>query len=198
MADTPDTGRDDNAQPRAGVVMSVSEVEAWFVREVLPLEATLMQFLRRNSRNRADVADLCQDVYVRVYESAARNGLPERPKPFVLTTARNLLIDRMRRNQIVPIETAVDLDAINIAIDEPGPDRIVMARDTLRRLQTALDKLPTRCREAVMLKKIHGLSAREISARMGISENTVNRHLTDGMLALADHLYGEPTEGSGA
>ena len=190
MIETPETGRENSGSQGAGAVMTVSETDIWFVREVLPLEATLMQFLRRNCRNKADIPDLCQDVYVRVYEAALERR-PERPKAFVLTTARNLLINRMRRDQIVRIDAVDDLEAVNIAMDEPGPERVVLARDTLRRLQGALDRLPARCREAVILKKVEGLPAREIAARMGIVENTVNRHLTEGMLVLADCLYGE-------
>ncbi|HEY5237590.1 MAG TPA: RNA polymerase sigma factor [Rhizomicrobium sp.] len=190
MAETTGIDRGDVTLPGAGKVVIAPDVEAWFVREVLPLEAILMQFLRRHCRNRIDVADLCQDVYVRVYEKA-HDQIPDRPKSFVLTTARNLLIDRVRKNQVISIQTVADLEALNVAIDEPGPDRVVMARDTLRRLQIALNRLPERCREALVLKKIEGISASDIATRMGISENTVNYHLTHGMLALADSLYGE-------
>jgi RNA polymerase sigma factor (sigma-70 family) len=193
MVDTSDTGFGDAGLPRAGGRMTVSEIDAWFVREVLPLEAVLMQFLRRNRRNRSDVVDLCQDVYMRVYE-AARERLPERAKPFVFTTARNLLIDRVKHEQVVSIEAVTDLDTLNIAIDEPGPDRVVMARETLRRLQSALERLPQRCREAVVMRKIEGLSRSEIATRMGITEYTVNRHLTDGMCLLADLVYGESAD----
>jgi RNA polymerase sigma factor (sigma-70 family) len=174
----------------ADAALAMSALDLWFIREVLPLEATLNQFFRRNCRNRTDIADLCQEVYARVYEAAQRQ-LPDRARPFVLATARNLLINRARRDQVVSVQTVVDLEALNVAIDEPGPDRVVIARDTLRRLQLALDHLPERCREAVILKRIEGLSCRDIASRMGISENTVNRHLTDGMCALANNLFGE-------
>jgi hypothetical protein len=40
----------------------VADVDAWFVREVLPMEAALLQFLHRNWRNASDHADLCQEV----------------------------------------------------------------------------------------------------------------------------------------
>jgi RNA polymerase sigma-70 factor (ECF subfamily) len=194
MNDTTQNGHKGNGPPRASLGMAVSEVDVWFVREVLPLESMLMQFLHRNCRSKAEVSDLCQEVYMRVYE-AARKELPERAKPFVFTTARNLLINRVRHEQIVSIEAVADLDTLNIAMDEPGPDRIVMARDMLRRLQSALDRLPQRCREAVVLRKVDGLSRAEIATRMGIAENTVNRHLTDGMCLLADMLYGEGNDG---
>jgi|SRR6185437_15307415 len=188
MFETPETRFE--ADARAGEAMSAAELNAWFVREVLPLEAALMQYFRRSYASRNDAEDLCQDVFVRVYE-AARTKRPDPVKPFVFTAARNLLINRARRDQVVSIESVAEPDAFEIALDEPGPDRNAMARQELRNLQAALDRLPPRCREAVILRKIEGLSHREIAARMGISEKTVDRHICDGVFVLSDILFGE-------
>jgi RNA polymerase sigma-70 factor (ECF subfamily) len=181
----------EDADPRSpGVGIAVSEVDAWFVREVLPLESALLQFLRHNWRNTSEIDDFLQDIYVRVFESA-RKQLPESAKLFVFATARNLLIDRVRRARIIPIEAVSDLETVDVALDEEAPDRIVMARDELRRLQDAVDRLPPRCREAIMLKQVEGLTRREIAERMGVGEETVKRHLTNAMLALADFFLAE-------
>lgn len=176
------------AQARPDAGKTVSDVEAWFVRDVLPLEAMLMRFLEQNWRNRSELEDLRQDVYARLIE-AADHGIPEHTKAFVLTTARNMLIDRVRREQVVPIEAMADLEGLDPAADAPGPERTVIARDALRRVQGALGKLPPRCREVVLLRRIEGLSRREIALRMGISERTVDAHLTNGMYALADLMF---------
>jgi RNA polymerase sigma-70 factor (ECF subfamily) len=69
-----------------------------------------------------------------------------------------------------------------------------MAREELRRLQLALDKLPRRLRAPVVMRKIDGLSRREIAQRLGVSEKTVEKQLTQGVRALADILYGESTD----
>ena len=174
----------------SGVSVAASEVVAWFIREVLPLEAILMHFLRHNWRGAGDIEDLRQEVYVRVCE-AAQKQLPEQAKPFVLMTARNLLIDRVRREQVVPIEAVADLEALGLAMDAPGPERVAIARDELRQVQAALEKLPPRCREAVILGKIEGLTGREIAHRMGIAEGTVSEHLANGIAILADLLLGD-------
>jgi RNA polymerase sigma-70 factor (ECF subfamily) len=173
-----------------GAVIAASEVDAWFVREILPLEAALMQFLQHNWRNKSDIADLRQDIYVQVYESALK-GLPESPRAFVFTVARHLLIRRMRREQIVPFEAVSDFDALGAAIETPGPENSVIARDELRRLQGAVDRLPPRAREAFVMQQVEGLSRREIASRMGVSEKTVKTHLRDAGRALANILYGE-------
>lgn len=190
MADTPDNSREGADTRRAGAVMTASDPRAWFVREVLPLETILMQFLRRNWSNADDVADLRQEVYIRVFE-AAKKQIPDTPKSFVFSTARNLLIDRVRREQVVPIEAVSDLDDLGVASSDPEPERTVMARDALRSLQAAIDKLPSRPREAILLSKVEGLTRREIAQRMGIAEDTVRQHLMYAMRALADFLYSE-------
>ena len=192
MADKPQNNREDANSRVAGVNLSAPQVRAWFAREVLPLETILIQFLRRNWRDQSEIEDLLQEVYARVFE-AARRELPDAPKPFVFTTARNLLINRVRQQQIVAIESVADLETLGLAVDEPGPDRNVIARDELRLLQAALDRLPPRCREAVILKWIEGLSRREIASRMGIGEGTVKEYLAEAVCALSDMLYREPS-----
>jgi RNA polymerase sigma-70 factor (ECF subfamily) len=184
MTKKPDIGPESGNQPDA----NASAVQAWFVREVLPLEAALMQFLRRRRRNTADADDLRHDIYVRVCE-AAQKEIPHPARPFVFAIARNLVIDHARRDHVVPIDAVADIDALNVAADMPGPESSAIAREELRALQEALDRLPQRCREAVVLRKIEGLPRREIAVRMGIAEKTVRRHIGDGMRALADALY---------
>ena len=192
MADTPDQ-EGENAAPRRKAQLA-PDLRAWFLREVLPLEAALIRFLRHNWRNQDDIEDLLQEVYVRVYSSACKL-VPDGVKPFVFATAQNLLVDRVRHEKIIPIEAVGELDRLDVGLDEPGPDRNVMARDELRRLQLALDRLPPRNREAIMLKQVEGLTRREVAARMKITERTVQWHLSEGLQTLADLLYGDANIG---
>lgn len=169
--------------------MEPRALDNWFVDEVLPLEGALMRFLRRNWRTESDILDLRQEVYARVCE-AALQAEPLNAKAFVFATARNLLIDRTRHARVVPLEVAADLEGWGQGVDEVTPDRHLTARDELRRLQAGLAQLPARCREVVVLRKIQGFSQREVAARMGIREDTVERQTAYGMRALADFMLG--------
>jgi RNA polymerase sigma factor (sigma-70 family) len=171
------------------MMLDAETLKAWFFREVLPLEPALMRFLRRNWRREADILDLRQELYARVYD-AARQALPLHTKAFVFTSMRNLLINRAKREQVISIELVADLETLNVAIDSVTPDRHVTARDDLRRVQAGLERLPPRCREVVVLRKIEGLSQREVAARMGIGEDTVERQMVYGMRALIDFMLG--------
>ncbi len=193
MTDAPKTGREDAGYTRQGVAVTTFDLGGWFMREVLPLEAALTQFLHRNWRNESDITDLRQDVYVRICE-AAQTKIPDPVRPFLFAIARNLLVDRVRKRNVVPIEAVADLDALGIAIEPSSPDRNLIAREELRRLQIAIDHLPARSREAVVLARLEGLSGREIAARMGVTEQAVSKYLNNGVRLLADMLYGEPTD----
>jgi len=189
MVGTPDMDRPNEVGPPQNRVAAMEEVRAWFIREVLPLEPALMQYLRRNWRRRDDIADLRNDIYVQVFEAALKK-LPEKPQQFVVTTARNLLIDRLRRERIVAMEAMADLDALEGAADTPGPERVAIARDELRLLQRAMERLPRRTQEIIVMRRVEGLSRAEISVRLGISQETVSAHVTDGMRALTEMLFG--------
>lgn len=190
MVETSGMGLEGAEPQQLGTHMSASAALAWFLREVLPLEATLMRYLRHNWRDQSDIEDLVQDVYIRVFEAAQRE-IPEKAKPFVFTTARNLLIDRVRERRVVPMDAVSDLDALGVAIDTPAPDQNLIARDELRLLREAIQQLPPRYREVVIMRKIEDLPRSAIAARLGVTEATVSSYLALGISALSDILYGE-------
>lgn len=163
------------------------ELDAWFLQEVLPLEGTLERYLRRNWRDADEIPDLRQEVYARVYDSCGVSR-PSSAQAFVLSTARNLLIDRVRRAQVVSIETFAEIETMSFTVDELSPERHLSGRSELRLLQVALELLPRRCREVVELRKIEGLSQREVASRLGIAEDTVQKQVAKGIRSLAQAL----------
>ena len=174
----------------AGKVAAVDEsLNAWFTREILVHEGALMRYLLRSWFRRDEIHDLRQEIYVRVYEAAAK-ARPAMPKSFMFTTARHLMTDRLRRGRVVSIEAVGDLDALNVLIDEISPERRLSARQDLKRLTDAFDRLPDRCREVVWLRRVEELSQKAVAARMGISEKTVEKQVAKGARLIAKYFYG--------
>lgn len=166
-----------------------NDVEQWFACEILPLEPMLERYLRRSWRGQAEVQDIRQDVYVRVYEAALREK-PFNPKHFLFQVARNLMIDRLRRKNVVSFDSFADFEAIDAGDDLPDLERSTAARQEVRILLAALTELPPRCRQVVTLRKIEGLSQREVAKKMGITEDTVERQVSKGVRLLEKALHG--------
>ena len=164
------------------------DIDQWFAREILSLEPALERYLRRSWRDQCEVPDLRQDAYVRVYEAALREK-PFNPKHFLFQVARNLMIDRSRRKNIVSFDSFADFDVEGVEGEQPDAEQLVSARQEIQMLMLALGELPPRCREVVTLRKVEGLSQREVAKRMGITEDTVERQVSVGVRLLRKLVY---------
>lgn len=164
-------------------------LEEWFRREILSHEAALVRFLYRKWVNPKDVEDIRHDIYVRILEAAERER-PTQPKAFLFSVAKNLLIDRARRDRIVAIDLLEDVDSLNVLIDEVSPERRASGREQLQRLSALFDRLPERRRQVVWMRRIEDLPQKEIARRLNIAEATVEKHLVLGIRALAGAFFG--------
>jgi RNA polymerase sigma factor (sigma-70 family) len=163
----------------------------------LEFEGVLRACLHRYARNAADVDELLQETYAHLLTAGAARGREEvrSIRAFALTVARNVALSWLRHRQVVPIELVADLEALEL-LDEAGQvDEIVNTHQELALLTRAVASLPNRCRQVFTLRKVYGLSQKEIAAELGISENTVEQHLAKGMrlcsAALADSPMAE-------
>jgi RNA polymerase sigma factor (sigma-70 family) len=171
----------------ATIDVHMDSVDDWFVATILPHEEALVRYLHRMWRNRAEIPDICQEVYVRIYEGAARSR-PESPKSFLFTTARNLLADKARRERVVSINYTQDSSALDVLTDDLSPERRYGAEEELRRLSVAFDQLSDNFREVIWLRRIEGLSQKEAAQRLSINEGTLESRLNRALVALTRAL----------
>jgi RNA polymerase sigma-70 factor (ECF subfamily) len=175
----------------------MSRVEDRYLVASLEFEGVLRACLYRYVRNSADVDELLQETYTNLL---AAGSTPNREeirsiRAFALTVARNVALSWLRHRQVVPIELVADLESLEL-LDERGQvEEIVNTHQELALLTAAVARLPTRCRQVFTLRKVYGLSQKEIAAELNISENTVEQHLAKGMrlcsAALADSPLAE-------
>ncbi len=164
-------------------------VDQWFATQILPHEAALMRYLRRVWSRGADIPDLRQETYARVYESA-RKSLPRCPKSFLFATARHLMFDRLRRERVVSIDYTQDIGTLNVLVDELTPDRRLSARQDLQRLTEAFGRLSEMARAVIWLRRVEGLSQREAALELGIHEGALEGYMSRGLQAMADAVLG--------
>lgn len=160
----------------------------WFAEEVQPHESELRAYLRATFSAHLDIDDLVQEAYTRLLQ--AREQTPPRsPKAYLFATARNVALDFFRRRKIVAIDSMAEPELLPVLDEKLSVAEIACRDQDLQLLAEAIQALPERCRRVVTLRKLHGLSHREIAQQLGIAENTVNAQVAIGMLRLRDYLH---------
>lgn len=156
------------------------KVIAWVGRDILPHEADVRAWLRRSMVPVGEIEDIVQDAYCRL-AGLTEVGHIANPRAYFFAVARSIVVDRMRRARVVRMETVAEIDALNLAWDDPSPERITAARRDLERVRGLIAGLPGRCRHIFELRKIEGLSQREIARRLGVTETIVENDVARGL-----------------
>ncbi len=163
------------------------ETARWYDEEVRPHAAALRAWLRAQFPSLLDPDDLVQESYLRLLRARGSSTIAN-TRAFLFTTARNVALDLVRRNQVVQTEALVS--AMPSSVIEEGNDvaEWVSRAQEIEILHEAIRQLPQRCREIVTLQRIHGLSNREIAGRLGLSINTVNAQMVIGLMRCRTYL----------
>lgn len=166
-----------------------SKVVAWVGSNIVPHEADLRARLRRLAIAEDEIDDIIQDAYFSIAKMDSISHIKS-GRAYFFTAARNAFRQRIRRNNVIRIDSMTELEALSIADDDPGPERRVTATQELARVRSLIEALPDRCRRIFELRRIEGVSQREIAMLLGVTENVVEAQATRGLKlilrALAD------------
>lgn len=163
-------------RPRHGSLLPVppqsTAEKIWFLTELQPHEPMLRAWLRSQFPSQTDVDDIVQEVFVRVLQAHAENPV-RAPKAFLFVTARNLALMQLRRAKVVREESLTENEFLSILDESIDVPQAVARAQELELLTTAIQSLPTRCRQIVTLRKLYGMSQKDVAAELGIAEHTV-------------------------
>jgi RNA polymerase sigma-70 factor (ECF subfamily) len=152
-----------------------------------------MAFFRRRTRSDQDAEDLTQETFVRLLNSETF-AAAEAADPFVFTVAANLLRDRARGPEHRHRGGSFSLDTLTPSAFDPhlvedrGPERVLLNRETLILVETALFELPARTREIFVLFRFEQISQREIAALYGVSVSAIEKHVAKAMAHLTARM----------
>ncbi len=157
-----------------------SEQARWFVDEVLPHEKELRSWLRARFPGAGDVDDLVQEAFARLLK-AHDSGPVVNPRAYLFVITRNMALNQLRHMRYERPPDAEEVDPLSIVDDVNGPPESVAKEEELQQLIKAIQSLPNRCRQVMTLRKIYGLSQKEVADRLGISVHTVEAQGSIGL-----------------
>jgi RNA polymerase sigma factor (sigma-70 family) len=152
-----------------------SDQARWFAAEVQPHEAQLRKWLGARFPSVADHDDLVQESFLRLLR-ARTAGRIENTRAFLFTVARNVALNHIRQRRRLHPDGMAEIESGVVPDDRADTTEAVARRQEVGLLHEALAALPERCREVFVLRRIHGMSQKDIAARLGIAEKTVENH----------------------
>jgi RNA polymerase sigma-70 factor (ECF subfamily) len=166
---------------------SSPEHARWFADQVHPHDSQLKAYLKSAYPSVRDVEDVVQESYLRIWRRQAARPI-ESVKSFLFQIARRLALDHLRHERVSPIAPVKDFSRLSVIDHKPGVRETTCLQEETALLFEAIDALPVRCREIFMLRKLRGLSQKEIAAQLGISEQTVEAQIFRGTRRCGDYL----------
>lgn len=159
----------------------------------LQMRDDLGRFVASRLGGRGDVEDVLQDLYLKVSRTPEDADIRD-PRAYLYRLTNNLLLDRWRSSRRtaardgawrVAMHGAEDGDEVD---DAPSAEAVVVGRQRLQTLMTALDQLPEKTRTIFRLHKFDGLSYAEVALKQGISRSSVEKHMMDALRILAARM----------
>lgn len=149
-------------------------------------------------RDRDEALDLVQDAMIKLARNyAARPSIEWTPLFFRIL--QNGIRDWHRRQKVrnrvmvwVGRSTSGE-DDYDLAANAPDPagrtpDELLQTNEAMQHLETAVQQLPGRQREAFMLRTFQGLDVATTAAAMGCSDGSVKTHFSRAIHSLRDAL----------
>ena len=143
--------------------------------------------------NEADVADACQDAFVKAFAAMPRLKSLDRFYPWFYRILRNVclnMLDRKKTRQAYAAEQSANTRA---NIDIHSLDAMAVALEEKQRVWQLLSKLPAEQREILTLKYIHGFRYDQIAETLDIPRGTVMSRLYAARKSFREKFENPPT-----
>jgi RNA polymerase sigma-70 factor (ECF subfamily) len=156
------------------------------VRRYAPM---VRRILKRSIGVGADVQDVLQEVFLRVFNKIGGLRDPQALKQFVISITVNVLRWELKRRQI---RRLVGLSSEPEELAEGTAAADFVAREALRRFDRVLRTLSANERTAFVLRFMEGLTLPEAAEAAGVSLATVKRHLDRAWAHVAAAVAADP------
>jgi RNA polymerase sigma factor (sigma-70 family) len=146
--------------------------------------AKIHSYCQHQLGSREEAEDAVQTTFMNAFRALGRGVVPESESAWLFKIAENVCLSRRRSSwRRGRIESPSDFDVIEEIV--PGPSR---QRDELIGIEDALASMPEQQRRAILLREWQGLSYREISEELELSQSAVETLIFRARRSLAQGL----------
>jgi RNA polymerase sigma-70 factor (ECF subfamily) len=135
-----------------------------------------------------EAEDMTQDIFFKLYNSLKKFDFKRNFTAWLLTIAKNYLIDEYRRTKWEKKSRDNFDEQFLLSEAQVSPEEDVMKKESKRTIWEGLNALPSEIRMTVILRDIQGKSYEEIAEIMSLPAGTVKSRINRGRLQLARFL----------
>lgn len=151
----------------------------------LRYEPLLLNFIYKKIKDRDEAKDILQDIFIQLWNNCSRMVIVSLSS-YLYTIALNKIRDRYKR-QVMHEEHIAKLQVLLDQKDR-GADYQIREKDITLLIEKEIAALPLKMQEVFLLRKDAFMSNKEISERLGISEQTVETHMKRALKTLKQRL----------
>lgn len=179
-------GADGHDTKGADAQAILRERARWIARHILPYEAELRRSLKRRAPAGFEVDDIVQEVYARLAAFPSVDHIHS-PRSYLYRMAGGIMTDYARRQKVVPMLAVEDYEAVGATSADLSPEAVVLHRDQLNRVARIFSQLPPAVAEVFRLRRIDGMSQKEVARRLNLPESTIEKRMARGVYLIAQY-----------
>lgn len=140
-------------------------------------------------QNESEAEECVQDVFVKIWNNRATLSLRFKLSTYLYRAIKNQIINVLekryaKRNQLLPLPADLDVGSVLSA------DSVLLEKELLAALEAAVAALPEKCGVVYRMSRFEGKTNQEIARELGISEKTVEGHVTKAIKDIREGLDG--------
>jgi RNA polymerase sigma-70 factor (ECF subfamily) len=143
-------------------------------------ETFLKKFLARFLHRPQDIDDAAQQAFLKAFAAEKKQQIRS-PKSFLFQIAKNIALQELTKKSKMITDYIEDLSDSAIQYQSRALEDEVAAQQRLALFAQAAATLPPQCRRAFLMRKVYGMSQKEIAQALDISISTVEKHHTTGL-----------------
>ncbi|NHK29666.1 RNA polymerase sigma factor [Parvularcula flava] len=178
---------------RAGIVATGLGVKGADVSNILEAylhhEKAIKKYLYRFFSRSQDVEDIAHEAFIKVFATELR-GPVLNPKALLFRAAKHSALSELAKksNTTTSYMEETEDKAVFLDRDGVGAEDIHDSRRKLATLSMAVSQLPPVCRKVFILRKIEGLSMKEVAEKLGIAVSTAEKHAAQGLIKCSNYM----------
>ena len=134
-----------------------------------------------------DIDDIVQETFVKTYEADLKQEI-KYVRSYMLKTAKNLALNHVSRWDNKYNDSLEDFAVPPVQLTSSKVEDDYESKEQFLFFCRATDQLSGSVRKCFILKKVYGLSQKEIASYLSLSESTVEKHIAQGLLKSARYI----------